>query len=450
MSTEPTSPSAEVAEDAAGEAAGRAAWFGLGGGILLMAAAMAVPAASGWDVHIKDFPPIHAFWDPRLGPGTVLAVLVAGLASSWAVAWADTLSWRQLLPASYAAGLAWMISLALVDGVDGISDVLNHSYEYLETARATDDLPATLDEYVSRIPFDAEQGNWPVHIAGHPAGALVFFVALVRLGLGSGLAAGLVVTFMAASTAPAVLVTLRTLGAEAAARRAAPFLTFGPAAIWQCVSADGMFAAVAAWGLAALAVAGVRRSLAWSVVAGLLLGYCVMLSYGLPLLGVLAVAILVLAGSWRPLAPACLAAVAVVVGFAVAGFAWWEAFPVLRERYWDGVAHNRPAAYWLWGNFAALLFSAGPVLAAALAVGATRWRDQGSRVVVALAGAAFATVLLADFSQMSRGEVERIWLPFAPWLLVATALLPETWRRRGLILQLVAALAIQHLLHPDW
>ena len=30
---------------------------------------------------------------------------------------------------------------------------------------------------------------------------------------------------------------------------------------------------------------------------------------------------------------------------------------------------------------------------------------------------------------MSKGEVERIWLPFVPWLLIACALLPERWRR---------------------
>ena len=53
--------------------------------------------------------------------------------------------------------------------------------------------------------------------------------------------------------------------------RAAPFLVLGPAAIWQCVSADALFAAVAAWGLAALAVAATVAAaarLAWSVVAG--------------------------------------------------------------------------------------------------------------------------------------------------------------------------------------
>ena len=44
------------------------------------------------------------------------------------------------------------------------------------------------------------------------------------------------------------------------------------------------------------------------------------------------------------------AALAVGVAFASAGFAWWEAFPVLHERYWDGLASHRPAAYWLWGK----------------------------------------------------------------------------------------------------
>ena len=49
---------------------------------------------------------------------------------------------------------------------------------------------------------------------------------------------------------------------------------------------------------------------------------------------------------------------------AAAGFAWWEAYPVLTERYWDGIAGDRPASYWLWGNLAALAVSAGPLVGA--------------------------------------------------------------------------------------
>ena len=99
-----------------------------------------------------------------------------------------------------------------------------------------------------------------------------------------------------------------------------------------------------------------------------------MMSYGLPLLGLLALAVLAAARSWRPLPVAAAAAAAVVLAFAAGGFALWEAFPVLRERYWDGVATDRPTSYWIWGNLAALLLSAGAVLGAAL--GAT-WARRG-------------------------------------------------------------------------
>jgi hypothetical protein len=51
---------------------------------------------------------------------------------------------------------------------------------------------------------------------------------------------------------------------------------------------------------------------------------------------------------------------------------------------------------------------------------------------------------------MSKGEVERIWLPFVHWLLLSTALLPERWRQSGLALQVGVALALQHLLYTSW
>jgi methylthioxylose transferase len=59
-------------------------------------------------------------------------------------------------------------------------------------------------------------------------------------------------------------------------------------------------------------------------------------------------------------------------------------------------------------------------------------------------------VLLADLSRMSKGEVERIWLPFVPWLLLSTALLPERWRRAGLALQLATAVLLEVLLFTSW
>ncbi len=389
---------------------------------------------------------------PKLAWVSLLTLTIAGLGWRYAEVLATRLSWRGLLLTSYAVGLAWLLALALVDGEEGITRVLGNPYEYLETARDTDDVGRMLDTYVDRIPY-AAQDNWVTHVAGHPPGALLFFVGLVRLGLGGDLQAGLVVTAIAASIAPAVLVTVRALGAEEIARKAAPFLVLTPAAVFLAVSADAMFAAVAAWGLAALALAATSaarwRMVAWSVLAGLLLGWCVLLSYGLPLLGLLAIAVLLSARSWLPLPIAAAAALAVVLGFAAAGFAWWDAYPVLVDRYHDGVAADRPFSYWVWGNLAALLLCAGPLLAAGLAQLGTTAR-RADRTIVLLVSAAAAAVVIADLSGMSKSEVERIWLPFVPWLTLSLALLPDRWRRWGLGLQLLTALLLQHLLYTSW
>jgi hypothetical protein len=70
--------------------------------------------------------------------------------------------------------------------------------------------------------------------------------------------------------------------------------------------------------------------------------------------------------------------------------------------------------------------------------------------VGALVVAGAAMVLVADLSQMSRAEVERIWLPFVPWLLLSVAWLPPRWQRWGLLAQGVTALLVQHLVHTPW
>jgi methylthioxylose transferase len=436
---------------------GRGPGIGLALALGLVVLAITVPRILGWEVWARSsgggVPPLHGFWNPTVvGPGTVLALVIAVLSWRYAVDLAERLSWRRLLVASYVAGLAWLVALAMVDGTSGLTRTMEHGYDYLHTARGVTDVGAMIDGFAARIPA-RHPDNWTVHVAGHPPGALLVFVGLVRIGLGGSLAAGLAVTVLAASTAPAVLQSLRTLGAEAPARRAAPFVVLGPAALFLAVSADALFGAIAAWGLAALAVAATRTSrwwgAAWSVVAGMVLGCCVMLSYGLPLLGLLAMAVLAVAGSWRPLPVAAVAAVAVVLAFASLGYTWWEAFPVLRERYWDGLAKDRPATYWLWGNLAALVLTAGPVLGAGLGRLA-ELRERADRAVRWLVLGAAAAVVVADLSLMSKAEVERIWLPFVPWLLLSAALLPDRWRRPALALQLVTALVMQHLLYTSW
>ncbi|SEC18840.1 hypothetical protein SAMN04489844_1844 [Nocardioides exalbidus] len=434
----------------------RAAAVGLAVAAVVLLASFVVPPLAGWDVDARSdmlgAPPTHGYWQAKVGLGTVPALVIAALgvwrAEAWALAW----SWRRVLLTSYVVALAWLLALALVDGTSGLTRVMTNHHEYLLTAREIHDVPAMLREYVDRIPR-SHPDNWDTHPAGHPPGALLFFVALVRVGLGGDLSAALTIVVIAASIPAATMLTLRALGADRLARLAAPFLVLSPAAVYLAVSGDALFTAYAAWGLAALACSATARSrrglVGWGVTAGLLLGWCVMSSYGLPLLGILALAVLWLARSWWPLPVAAVAALAVVLVFAAYGFAWWEAYPVLVDRYWDGIAATRPASYWMWGNFGALLVSAGPLLGAGVAVAARRHSGE-DRVPATLALAGAAAVVLADLSGMSKAEVERIWLPFVPWLTLSLALLPGGWRRWGLALQVVAALLVQHLLYTSW
>jgi hypothetical protein len=440
----------------------------LGAVIVLMVLASTLPPLFHWHLHEGYFAPLAGVWDPRFGPGTVPAVLVGVMAVLSGPRLAASLRWSRLLVLGYVAGAAWMTSLATVDGWAGIGGQFERSSEYLPEARRITSVSSMLHEYIARIPLHSPD-NWPIHVAGHPPGALLFFIALVRLGLSSGLEAGWVVLLIAATAPIAVLITLRRLGAEPAARRVAPVLVFGPAALLMAVSADAMFEAVAAWGLCLLAVAATCRStrgmVVASVLAGLLLGYCVMLSYGLPLLGILAVAVLLAARRWQPVIGAAAAALAVVLVFAAAGFAWWRAYPVLRTRYYAGAASLRPTAYWIWGDLAALCFSAGPLLGVSIAAAVRRaaglrTRDRAStstagvgtaeRPIVVLTLAAALCIALADASLMSKGEVERIWLPFVPWLLLGAALLPARWRQRALAGQVAFAIVVGSLIDTHW
>ncbi|XKK39697.1 hypothetical protein HFP72_02075 [Nocardiopsis sp. ARC36] len=51
---------------------------------------------------------------------------------------------------------------------------------------------------------------------------------------------------------------------------------------------------------------------------------------------------------------------------------------------------------------------------------------------------------------MSKGETERIWLPFVLWLVPAAALLPDRHHRGWLAAQGATALLVNHLLLTGW
>lgn len=428
---------------------------GLIGAAGLMVAAMVVPVAAHWDVRI-GLAPLFAHWMPRVGPGSLIAVSLGLSAVGYAERLSQRLSWGRLVVASCLGTLVWAASLAWVDGGDGLR-THNDTDDMVRAARATTSVPHMLHDFVDRIPLGPN--GWETHVAGHPAGALLLFVFLVRLGLGGSLAVGIFITLVASTIPAAVLTTLKALGAERHARSVAPFLCFTPAVIWEVVSADAIYACLAAWAIAALTLGAVRRSIAWCCVSGALFGVGVEMSYGLPLMATLAVAVLIIVRTHRPIGWSLAAALLVIAMMWLGGFSLWDAYPAIHQRYWAGVASQRPATYWLWGDLAALCFSAGPILGSCVASWIQTIRvaqrsspeaSLDSRVVVLLGGAALLSVIAADISLMSKAEVERIWLPFIPWLLTMCALLPQRWKRPALLLQVLSALLVQHLLLTGW
>ncbi|UOX88243.1 hypothetical protein MUY14_42235 [Amycolatopsis sp. FBCC-B4732] len=404
-------------------------------------------------------PPLFADWLPHVGPGSVFAVLIAVVVVLQGPALVDRLPWRRALAAGYLASLAWIFSLTMVDGWQrGFAGHLTIPQEYLHEVPGITDIPRMLREFSSRI-LDFQPNSWTTHVSGHPPGATLVFVWLDRIGLPGGAWAATAVVLVGSLIAVAVPATVALLGRADAARAMLPFAVLTPGAVWIGVSADGMFAGVTATGLALLALSahgftgGRRYAAPAGVAAGLLLGFGIFLSYGLVLLGVLAVAVAILGRQWRAAALAIAGALAVVGVFAWAGFWWLDGYHLVVERYYQGVALVRPYSYWVWADLAAVSVALGPAVIAALRRGLAGARPSRSLLtdpVLLLGLAALLTIVFADVSGLSKAETERIWLPFGVWLLPLTALLPRPGRRWWLAAQAATALAVNHLLLTGW
>ncbi|WP_435866179.1 hypothetical protein [Streptomyces xinghaiensis] len=416
------------------------------------------------DVLYVEWPPLYAHWMPHAGPGTVAAPAVAAAVIVYGPVLARRLPWRRLLLLTWAASLAWTLSLALIDGWRrGVAGRLTAKHEYLLAVdRIAADPAAAVRTFTDHILLTSPD-YWPAHVAGHPPGAVLTFVGLDRIGLGGGAWAAVWVLIAGSSAAAAVLVTLRAVAGERWARRAAPFAVLAPAAVWAGVSADAYFSAVAAWGIALLALAcrpAARRPAATALAAGLLLGLTVHLSYGLVLMVIPAAAVLLHGRTVRPLLPALAGVAAVTAAFTAAGFWWYEGYDLLVTRYYQGVARIRPYSYWFFGNLANAVIIAGAASVAGLRRALAGTAETARRLrsgrsldacgVVLLALAGLCMIAAADLSGMSKAETERIWLPFALWLLPAAALLPARHHRRWLVLQAVTALFLNHVLLTGW
>jgi hypothetical protein len=387
-------------------------------------------------------PPILGGYRPSVPPSLWLPLVIGGVLVLALPSWLRNLPWRSAVFTGVLAALGWWVALALVDGVDGLTAGIEWDADFADVIPAIVAHPLDwLRGFVASVPNDG------IQIRAHPPGLPLLLAGMDRLGLrGPGWAATAVLASAAAGVV-AVLVAVREVAGEDVARRAIPFVALAPAAIWIATSFDALYVGTAAWFVTLLILATRRegrRSDTFAIAAGLMAAATIMLSYGLVLMGAVALLAVVGRRRWRPVLLATGTAVLAILAFVPFGFWWIAGLAATRDAYY-ALGLDRPYSYFLLNDVSAWALTLGPATAVAL----VRLRDRRLWLLV---GGALAAVAMADISGLSTGEVERIWLPFTIWVVPAgAALATGRWVTRGwLALQVTSALVLTALIRPIW
>lgn len=398
--------------------------------------------------------PFVGQWDWRPSVGLLPAIVVGMVLV--AVVPPRLRRWRFQVSA-WAAGVglsAFAFLLAASDGLSAVLAPVVHPTEYwvnLSTLPPAGEMVRSFSSYDFLV-------DRSVHLKGHPPGFILILKALASVGLGRPWVAGALSFLGAAFVVPAVALTVRALAGEAVARRTLPFLSCAPFVLWLGTSADAFYTAVCAWGIAALAFALTSdhrsRRIVLGFVSGLLLGGGLFLSYGVATLLCLplVIALSFVRRQFKVVlevgASATFGAALVTLGFARAGFWWFDGLSLTREFYWVGSAYFRTWTYFMFANVVVLMIAVGP----AVSVGVWRLRN---RVTWVLVGGALLGIAVAEVSQYSKGEVERIWLLAMPWLVPAASSLSSPIEGRDrtrlwLAAQVTIAVVLQAWLRSKW
>ena len=390
--------------------------------------------------------PLVGAWEWRPGLGTLLPIAV-GMVALVALPRIATRARFALAVASTAVvAVAFTLALAAADGWSHVLDPVVHPTEYWANLTTLPPAGEMLRHY-GTIDFLLK---YSVHAKGHPPAFLLLLKMLSAVGLGHPWVAGALSYLGVAVLPAAVLLTVRSVASENAARTTAPFLALAPYAVWMGTSADALYTAVAASGVACVvmalhsASASRRRSLAFG--AGICLSLGLFFTYGLvPFLLLPVIVTFAVRPSRRVILEtagfAIVAGALVTFGFRAAGFWWFDGVRTTRTFYWWGTAQYRPWRYFLVGNLGSSLIAVGPVVALGLAA-------LRQRAIWWIVGGGLFCLLVADVSQYSKAEVERIWLLFFPWLIPAVVALPK--RRAFLAAHACSAVLLQTWLVSKW
>jgi hypothetical protein len=351
----------------------------------------------------------------EISPLSLVAPLVAvGILYAAVRGRFDTAPWWMVRAGSALGLFTWAISLALVDGLEGLTRSLTPD-SFLGDVHDVGDNPIN---YLRT--FTGRSAEHTVATRGHPPAPVLLLWGLQRLGITDMLGLALLVTAFGALAAPLVLSAVRDVSGETAARRFAPVLILAPYAIWLAVSMDVVVLTVSA----AMTVAGLRatrrkgwRAAGWAILAGLLLGVAALFAYAAAWLGLSIVGIyfarrraaLNLFSGIGVLAPVLLAS--------AVGFVWTDGLFTAYADFASRIEPSRSALWWSVISICAALLAVGPPLYASM----RKLRNTPGWPFLMGAGVA---VLFSIAAGLARGGIEHAWLPFFPWLTVA-AIAPE-------------------------
>jgi methylthioxylose transferase len=393
-------------------------------------------------------------WNWRFGWGLVGAGLIAtALVQAIGSGWWFRASPRLVIALTSVGSGAFAVALALVDGRDGLLHGAVDKTEYYANLVYTPPAQEFISSFLDRINF------YSVHVRGHPPGFTLVLKFLDWAGP-DGPWPVVALSVLGTMILPiAMLVTVRVLSGDEVMRRVAPLLIASPYLVWMMTSADAFFTAVASCAVAASAVGmHTSRKLAfgWGVLGGLIFGCLMILTYGGAMFAFVIAAPLAVGlykrkpGAVLTLIGGVIGAAIVIGGFVGLGFWWLDGAQETKRQYWAGTAQYRPGIYFGYANLATTLFALGPLGFAGL----LRLRRAASPFPKSLVVGATIALLASHVSQYSRGEVERIWLLFFPWIAIAGAawVLKERPRFSALVvaLQATSAILLQAALVTKW
>jgi hypothetical protein len=416
------------------------------GAALVVAVGLAIKAKTGG--LGLPLPPFLMYWGVRANPLVILTVVALAGAPRCAPAIVERLRWPPLTAAAlFALALVLGLSLNLArDGVRGWWEVfatgrggsIEGPYEYLPGLPAlSHGIPYFLGH------FSTEFRYLPLHAQGNPPGPLI---ALRLLGIRTAGAMAALCIGVGALTAPLAYDLGRVLGGEERGRIAGLLTAFAPSLLlFGVTSADYAFA-----GLGMIVACLLVRRASWALVAGgIAAALATFFSWLLFAIPAWAALVVLQRDGRRAAARVCLAAGAGVIAFNAAlavafGYDPFSALSATSAEYHSlATSMTRTYAYYLFGAPTAWAVMLGlPIMWFGLrALGA---RD---RAAVALA----TVIVVASVIGFTRGETERIWLPFAPLACVAAAaVVPESRLRPVLTLLAVQALAVEVLFFTVW